>query len=301
MTFLVDSAPKQPVPMTLTGAEEEVLRLIREEFLTPKQIQIRRQCTKQAYYKIFTSLKRKGALNPGLPLVDQTEAPVNQVNQRLVRLHGQEFHLDILFQDHRYQQHLVRSNIFFLKGHTIKLYRNGIEIYAGKGISFYGDDADQAFSKSLEYWKQFFVTLENELSVTLVKPRARNIRIVNQHFARGDSEVAYNAINNKGKIKVFAQEDGKLAFITDDSFGFKEDETVHPQTGKSDRIEIDKQINDWRLNRPPTNSQLAGHILGVSQNLEHYAVHLKSHVASVQLLGKAVAELTQVVKELKSR
>ena len=104
---------------------------------------------------------------------------------------------------------------------------------------------------------------------------------------------------NKEKIKVFAQEDGKLAFITDDSFGFNEDETVHPKTSKPDREEIDKHINDWRLHHPPTNSQLSSIIYKQAENIDQYAIHLKAHVESVKQLGTAVQELTKIIKDLK--
>lgn len=296
---MVDNPLKEPKIKALTPAEKEVLHFITEEFLTPKQIQLRRKCTRQAFYKILKSLKQKGAINTGLRKVDNFEAPVNLVNHQAIRLHGQEFNIRIIYQDHNYGNRLSKSNIIYIEGHTIKLYRSSIEVYAGEGISFYGDNAQEAFSKSLVYWKKFFVRLENELKIILVKPKSQNIRIVNQHYARGDSEVYANATDHKEKIKIFAKEDGKLAFITDDSFGFNEDEAVHPKTAKPDREEIDKQINDWRLNHPPTNSQLAQHILSVSQNLENYAVHLKSHVQSVQDLGVGVRELTKIIKELK--
>lgn len=296
---MVDNPTPEPKIKALTQAEQEVLKLITEEFLTPKQIQLRRQCTRQAFYKILKSLKEKGAINLGLQKVDNSEAPVNHVNQKPIRLHGQEFNIRIIFQDHNYQNLLEKSNIIYIEGHTIKLYRSSIEVYAGEGISFYGDDAQECFSKSLVYWKKLFVRLENQFKVILVKPQTQNIKIVNQHFARGNSEVYVNATNHREKIKIFAKEDGKLAFITDDSFGFMEDETVHPKTAKPDREEIDKQINDWRLNHPPTNSQLAQHILGVSQNLESYAVHLKAHVQSVKDLGSGVTELVRLIKEMK--
>lgn len=278
----------EPKIQPLTQAEKEVLKMITEDFLTPKQIQLRRQCSRQAFYKILKKLKQKGAINTGLQQVDKTEAPVNQ---QLIRLHGQEFHIKIIYQDQNYQKALKNSNILFLEGHTIKLYRNAIEVYAGEGTSFFGDDAHRAFAKSLDYWKRFFVRLENDLKLILVKPRSQNIRIVNQHFARGDSEIYANATEHKEKIKIFAKEDGKLAFITDDSFGFNEDETVHPLTSKPDREEIDKQINDWRLYHPPTNSELATNIAGLIQTQSMFQENIKTHFEVLQGIKEAVKEL----------
>lgn len=287
----------EPKIQPLTEAEKEVLKMITEEFLTPKQIQIRRKCSRQAFYKILKKLKQKGALNSGLQQVDKTDAPVNL---QPIRLHGQEFNIKLLFQDQNYQKALERSNLIFLEGHTVKLYRNSLEIYAGEGTSFYGDTAHDAFSKSLIYWKKFIVRLENDLKVILMKPRSQNIRLVNQHYARGESEVYAHATEKKERIKIFAQEDGKLAFITDDSFGFNEDETVHPLTAKPDREEIDKQINDWRLNHPPTNSELAGYIAGLVQTQSMFQENIKTHFEVLYGIKKAVQDLSDAVKDLQN-
>lgn len=288
---------REPKNKALTNAEKEVLKLITEDFLTLKQIQIRRQCSRQAVYKILKKLKEKGALNVGLQKVDKIEGVVNQ---NLIRLHGQEFNIKILHQNESYQKQLKSSNLIFIDGHTIKLYKNSIELYAGGGQSFYGDTAQMAISKSLAYWKRFIARLEHDFNVILVKPRSRNIRIVNQHFARGESEICENAIENHKRIKVYAEEDGKLAFITDDSFGFKEDETIHPLTSKPDREAIDKQVNDWRVHNPPTNSQLAGHVLQNAQNLDQYAIHLKAHVKSVQDLGEGTKIMNMSLKNIET-
>lgn len=296
---------KTPKKSVLTIAEREVLKNITEDFLTPKQVQHRRGCSRQAVYKILKKLREKGYLNTGQQKVDKIEAVVNQ---RLVRLHGQEFNIKILFQNPTYQKLLKRSNILFLSGHTIKLYRNSVEVYAGEGTSFYGDDAQEAIAKSLEYWKKFFVRLENELKCVLVKPRSRNIRQVNSHFARGDSEISENAVQNNQKIKIFAQEDGKLCYITDNSFNMYEDETVHPKTAKKDREAVDKQVNDWRLNNPPTNSYLnhnQQNIMSnqqeITKNLTLYAENIQSHIKAIQDLGTGVNRLTELIEEMEKK
>lgn len=288
----------EPTIKALTEAEKEVLFLITEQNLNLKQIQIRRQCSRQAVYKVVKSLKNKGALGFGLHKVDNLQASCQPTNQ--VRLHGQEFNIKILWQDEKFQTTLRNANILYTNGHTIKLYRNSIEVYAGEGLSFYGKNERDADTKASKYWFKFFTKLENDLKVILIKNRSHNIKEVNHHYARGNSEVCENALEQEGKkIRIFCPIDNKLAFITDESFGDKEDETLHPITAKPDRAAIDKQINDWRLHNPPTNSQLAAHVMQVSQNLQDYAVHLKAHVESVKQLGDAVGELTSIIKELK--
>lgn len=236
----------------LTTAQIEVLHLISDEFLTIKQAAQRRDCSIQAIYKILKQIKQKGALDIGLNKVEKSQSTFNQSD---IRLHGQEFNIKIIFQDNRYQKELNKSNVIFLDSNTIKLYKNSIEVYSGQ--SFYGIDETTADKKSFDYWLRFFARLEHDLSVILVKQRSRNIKEVNHHYARGNSEICNNANKIRERIWVFAEEDGKLAFITDDSFGFNEDECVHAITAKPDRNAIDKQVNDWRLNNPPTNSQIA--------------------------------------------
>lgn len=247
----------------LTTAQNEVLHLISDEFLTIKQTAQRRDCSIQAVYKIIKQLKNKGAFDGGLNKVEKIQSTFNQSD---IRLHGQEFNIRVLFQDNRYQKELNQSNVLFIDSNTVRLYKNSIEIYSGQ--SFYGKTTNESEKKGFSYWLHFFARLEHDLSITILKQRARNIKEVNHHYARGDSEIADNSTQNKERIWVYAEEDGKLAFITDDSFGFREDECVHPITAKPDRKAIDRQVNDWRLNNPPTNSEIALNQSEMAQELK---------------------------------
>ncbi len=287
-----------------TVYEQESLPLLKEVFLTSKQIELRRGCTRQAVNKIIKNLKKKGAYNLGLHMVDKVR-PTCQPNH--IRLHAQEWNIKLLWQDENYKKLLQKSNILFIDSNTIRLYRNSIEIYSGQ--SFLGKDEQIATINSLIYWKGFFARLEHELKTILVKPKARNIKLVNQHYAYENSEICKNAIDEGEKIQVFAEEDGKLAFITDDSFGFKEDETLHPVTAKHDRKRIDKQVNDWRINNPPTNSeivrnqeifsrgmiQVSNVMQGIQQNQEVFAKNMASHIKAIQELGSGVKKMSSLM------
>lgn len=252
---------------SLTTSEKEILHLLTDEFLTVKQICYRRHYSHQFVYKILKNLKKKGAFSIANIKVASPRGTMQPKGK--IRLHSQEFNIKILWQNPVYQKILKTNNLKFIDGNTIKFYRNSIEIYSGQ--SFYGNDAQEAMSKSLEYWKHFFARVEHELHVLLMKPTARNIKLVNQHYAHIDSEICENAIERGERIRVFAKEDGKLAFITDDSFGFKEDETVHPETAKQDREIIDKQVNDWRLNHPPTQTELLQGIIEQNKTIQKLA------------------------------
>jgi len=284
---------KCPRKIKLTNAEKEILHLITDEFLTIKQIAKQRDCTIQAIYKVIKSLKQKGAYDGGLNKVEKIESTFNQSD---IRLHGQEFNIRILWQDSKYQELLQKSNTLFLDGNTIRLYKNSIEIYSGQ--SFYGKSPEEAENKSLEYWNRLLARLEHDFNVGLLKSRARNIKIVNQHFARGNSEICDNARANKERIWIYASEDGKLAYITDDSFGFREDETVHPITAKPDRKAVDKQVNDWRINDPPTNSELATNINNFVLGFDTYGKNILTHINVLNQMAQSQKAQTQAIKQL---
>lgn len=274
---------------TPTSTEKEILRLINEEFYTIEQIANRRKTSIHAVYKHIRNLKKKGLLKK---VKNFQPTP----NQRDIRLHGQELNIKIILQEPHYQKYLDKSNILFLDGNTVRLYKNSLEIYSGQ--SFYGKTTNEAELKSLEYFERFIRRLENDLKVILLKNRSRNIRIVNQHYARGDSELSERAHEEKKRIWIYA-DDGKLFYITDDSFGFKEDECVHPTTAKKDREAVDKQINDWRNHNPPTNSELAEHIAAVTSNQLMFAQNMASHIKAIQRLGNEVKGLSRTIKGLR--
>lgn len=292
----------------LTTAQKVILHLITDEFLTIKQIAQRRNCSIQAVYKIIAQIKKKGVLGNGLNKVEKVESTFNQSD---VRLHGQEFNIRILWQDNKYQELLEKSNVIFIDSNTIRLYKNSIEIYSGQ--SFYGNTANISENKSLSYWQGFLARLEHDLKVLLIKTRARNIKIVNQHYARGNSEIADDSVKNRERVWVYAEEDGKLAFITDDSFGFREDETVHPITAKIDRKAVDKQVNDWRLNNPPTNSELKESLIIQSNNVDkltnnqlkqaeqisEFAIALNRHIPAYEKMGNFTEQLVKEFKLLR--
>lgn len=251
---------KASCSQNLTPAEVEVLFLLSNEFLTANKIAIRRECSKQAVSKIICSLKRKGAINnaysPSETMVDKI-VPTSQpsttfVNQ--IRLHAQEFHIKIIYKSEKYKEILKHSNTITIDGNTIRLYKNSIEIYSGH--SFYSDTVQKATVKSFEYWNRLFTRMEHDLKAILVKPRAQNIKLVNQHYAEINNELAQE-VEKKEKIRIYTTEDGKLWFTIDNSFNLHEAETLHPETAKEDMAEaIMPLFNDLRDNHPPTLSQV---------------------------------------------
>ncbi len=229
----------------LTKTEEEILHLLTDEFLTQRQIAVLRGCTPQAVSKIIQKLKKKGAYNIGLEKVDKTGWSYQP--SRLfhgIRLHGQEFNIQIIFKDGRYERIVQRCNILLIDGNRVVLYKDSIEINSKK--MFLGEDAQQATSGSFEYWDRFFVRLEHELRVILIKPRSQNIKLVKAEYAEINNELAREYNLSADKIRVYTKDDGKLWFLIDNSLNLHEAETVHPETAKQDIEKVKDVFNDIR-------------------------------------------------------
>ena len=221
------------VTKELTETEKEVLILLTKEFLTPKQVALRRETSKQATYEIIRNLKKKGVITRQYANLYYFQCGSKESKGK-IRLHGQEFNIKILFKDHRYKEILKKCNTIDNDGCTIRLYRNSVEIYANK--SFWGETAQRATAESMRYWQRFFIKLENDLKIILVKHRSQNIKLVKAHYANINDPIAKQP--EADNIKIYAKEDGKLWFQIDNSLNLHEGETQHPETAKEDMQEV---------------------------------------------------------------
>ena len=256
----------------LTKAETDILHLLTREFLTVNQISIRRQTSNKAVYKIIAKIKKKGFLSDKNKRVENFQSTFQPFNQ--IRLHGQEFNIQILYISDLYRKIYNKSNILYIDGNTIRLYKKSIEIYGTQ--SFYAEDVRKATSDSLRYWQKFFTKLENQLKIVLIKPRTQNIRIVNAHYSETNNELAEEVERKKEKIKIYTKDDGKLWFLIDNSFNLHEAETVHPQTSKPDMETIKEHFNDIRANNPPTLSQVMQIIKDMAEQNKETAAGLNA-------------------------
>lgn len=244
-------------PMT-TESEKEILDMLLNEFLTIKQIAYRRQTSVQAVYKIIKRLKEKGVL--GMPKnqrfkIQCTRLLAKNFKGKKIRLHGEEFNIKILQKSKEYEKTKDQQNFILIENHTIRLYRDSIEVYSGK--SFYGKTAQETTSQSIKYWWKFFQKLENYFNIILIKDRKHNIKLVKSHYAELNNELAKEANEKKYNIKVKAPEDQKTWLSIDKSFNINEAETIHPETSKRDMEEaILPFFNDLRKNNPPNLTEL---------------------------------------------
>lgn len=300
--FLME-VDKQGDMGSLTNAEKEVLLLLTEDFLTPQKIAIRRKCTRQAVFKILKTLKNKGAYDLGLRMVDKSLSTCQPCQptfrmENKIRLHGQEFNIKILFKDGRYINALEKgANVLYTDGNTTRLFKDSIEIYSGQ--NFYAEDVQKATVKSFEYWNRFIARLEHDLKVILLKPRSQNIRLVNQHYAEINNELAKECEKKADKIRIFTNDDGKLWFLIDNSFNLHEAETVHPKTAQQDMTAVKAFFNDVRDNETVPLSKISVYMADTSHQLNELSHGLKAVVTFLQTQLPKDLEVQPIEKRLK--
>jgi len=286
-----------PKKVRLGKAEKEILKDITLDFLTFDEIVDRRQCSKEAVYKIIRRLKQKGLITGSFQSVESVESTNLSDNtfSNKMRLHAQEFNIKIISKTNKYFQSKQRGNTIQIDGNTIRLFNDSIEIYSGQ--SFFEKDEQTATGRSLAYWNRFIARLEHELGVVLIKPRVQNITLVNQHYAETNSDIAKDCLDKKEKIKIITLDDGKVWFTIDNSWNLKERECIHPETAKQDSEAVSKQLNDWRLNNPPTNSEISDNLNKASQIVIKNQELLIGLPAVIDDLRKQIKSHLSLIKE----
>ncbi len=272
----------------LTPAETQVFHLLTKDFLTPRQIQIRRRCSQQAISQVISNLKKKGFLNPAystnINLVNSVCTPqANPKNNKilpkhssnhLIRLHGIELHVNLIHRDERYKQLRAKSNLLNIDGDTIRLYNDAIEIYIEK--SFFGEDTNHATRKAMQYVTKCMTRLENDLKVLLLKSRYQNIRVVKHHYAEISNEYGQDCELKGTKLNIHTKDDGKLWFLIDNSYNLHEAETVHPETAKPDMEKVVSHFNDIRDNQHIPLSQVSQFMADTTKQVNEIAHGLNS-------------------------
>jgi DNA-binding CsgD family transcriptional regulator len=294
----IGSVGSQKTPLSqghlprLTRVEKEILVFLQDDFLTPLQIALRRGCSVSAVHKIIRSIRCKGYVGNMVHRVqnsDPTCEPYIKEGVGSVRLHGQHFVLQLIESPSlRYVEARAKRNIEYVNGHTVKLHRRAVEVIAGSGVSFFGEDAASVTAQSMVYWTTFFQRLESNLGVLLVKFRAQNVRQVSAHYALIRNGLARDCRLRGDKIRVYAREDGKLWFTIDNSFNLDEAETLHPDTGELDMQQaVQPFFNDLR--------ERAGHS-GEIVTLSEIMLVLKEQA---RVNGETAAGLNAVVQLLR--
>jgi len=262
----------------LTKAETEVLNLLTEDFLTVKQIAYRRKTSDKAVYKILRSLKKKGAYDVGLKKVEKIDGTFQPyINQ--IRLHGEQYIIKPIYQSIQYKKAIGKSII--IDGNTVRVHTESVVIYSNS--SFFGNNTTEATRKSVRYWNKFISRLEHELKAILIKPRSQNISRVKAEYAQIKNGLAKKCHREAEKIKIGADEDGKLWFEIDNSFNLHEAETKHPRTSEKDmQTTIEPFFNDLRDKKnylPSDIKEMLDKLTFVSSNMVEYSEKTNQNIA----------------------
>lgn len=263
--------------LKVTNAEKEVAFYLTEEFLTVKQIALRRKTSVQSVYKIIKRLKEKGVIDNQKKKVENTDIALD--NHHPIRLHKYHLRVNIIFKDTRYKGIRERANIVDVDGNTIQLFRDSILVRVDK--NFYGDKAEKCLFKATEYGNRLLRKLEDQLKIILVKPRYQNIKMFNLHFAEVNNEIATEYEQDGSKLRLYADEDGKLAIIIDKSFNFRELEFIHPDTATQDTENVLRHIRDWRSNpETPTNTEIERLVHELRKDMQEIALLIKENATA---------------------
>ena len=291
------------VPYVLTPKQDEILRLLTITGMTPRMIAKHYNTTVWAVYKIIKKLKEKGVLEGGTirGYKKQTPPPLNITSSRYFRLHGLHLKMKALSLSERYKKRIKKMNIIEIGGYKTTFYPSGkIEINEPVGHSFNGETTDIALNRAMEQFNRIIKKIENDWLITIIKDRKCNIEIANGHLAEVENEIAkYSVENIYEKITIYGS-DGRAWAKIDMSTKEPEFETISPSTFKPDMDVVQTYMNDWRENKPPTNSELMNIVAKQSAIIEQqlqmlsnvqiianqFEINMKKHLELIDIFSK---------------
>jgi len=294
-----------------TAAEKNVLHLLTDKFLTPKQISRERKTSHSTTKKHITNLKKKGLLGVvAHTSVANTYTPSTTGHQ--IRLHAERYRIKLIESSKEFHRARERANSIFLDGNRVVLYRDSLMVYSDQ--SFFGTDPESCEAKALSYWPRFFVKLQTQLKILILKERSQNIKQTFYHFAELGNELADDLRRKKNKVRVFGSEDGKEWLLFDDSHKLSEAETTRPptakKTAKDDMSKVvqpffnDIRDNEDKVSLPSETAVMlnqAAHItLRQAQLSEDYAKNIEVHVKAIKALSAAGVSMASEVNKLRT-
>jgi hypothetical protein len=225
----------------LSAAKAEIYAMVALEGMTVSQIATRRKCSRRYVRKIKKELTDLGLFRNVVPPPPQDPGTPGTSERAQRRLHAQKFRIELVRPiSQRYLKDSVGS-CFKLDGNDVQCFQEVICVQA-KDKSFFGDSEEQALDSSMEYWNRFFVRLENQLKVLILKDRRQNIRMTYHEWATGPCELAEECEKRGDPLRIYAK-DGKLRYTTDWS-SLHEREAHHAKTGMQDSEAGNRFIED---------------------------------------------------------
>lgn len=236
--------------MKKAEAQEDVLRMLTVEGLTPRQAMLRRKISESRFYRILRELKKKGKISVSRGVVTEQGGSVVEQGGSVAphRLHAERFRLRLARSSTIYRDELARKPKRMEAGNRVLLFRETVIVYSHQ--AFYGATAEASEAQSAEYWPTWMKALAERLNVSW-----GDVERVDAHRAYMNSELARNPEFIRKRLQVRGA-DGKVWFLTDGSLG-KEDEAIGRGSLKG-RAVVDRQLNSWRENPEcPTIPELA--------------------------------------------
>ena len=188
-----------------------------------------------------------------------------------------------------------RGQKIIFKGRKIWLTKNSIILY--ERSSFMGDTAKEAKDYAIATIMRVLRSLARTLRADFSFGGKYKFKVSRQHYALVKNALAKQYDKEDNKLQIYNKTG--LWFLIDNSFNLNEAETVHSKTAEIDNLKVQNFFNGLKETKEYTPQFVVTAIANQTQNLDQYAIHLKSHVKSVQDLGAGVTQLVKVIQELK--
>lgn len=275
--------------------------------------------TKQALNYYLSSLKKKGLIEKiGYGVWKTKEIEVKKIKlgnttSKKVRGHAFVWKLRLpkfidwksLLEMKGYKYELVNKGTprIIIKGKKIWLGQKNIIIYDLE--SYFGSNSIETKKYAIERLLSVIYVLERELGVNLKRDELYTFTVSRSHYSLLKNCLAIQC-NKEGK-KIQVSNEAGMWFIIDNSYNLDEAETIHPQTALTDNLGIQRYFNEHKethfevtpkaiLNYQLENTKQLNQLTEI---MNEYGKHIKSHTKSIILMSKGIKELTGIMKDLK--
>lgn len=231
-------------PITLTEKEAEVLYLLKVEFLTNKQVSIRRGITERRARQISQNLRRKGALDLKRNTYTEKQAPISDSGS-FWRLHKLHFKVKPYYFYPRYSK--VRLDLggygFNYRDWIITLHADCLEIREKSLHDFRSEDKFACLRKANDSFNRVIRELGSKYGFEVFKDKKCNIVLLDHHLAFTNSGFSNSVKEDYLSLHGF---DSKVWFSVDKSKGVKEHEYIHSKRALSDSEIVEPFFNGLR-------------------------------------------------------
>ena len=244
----------------------ETLKML-QEGLNISEIARQRKVSRQAVYKVLSTLNKRGLLrHPKRYFYELTDKGIEGLHSFValrykLRQHNLNFKIRILESPKNWElkRNELRQMPYFNK--TLKLKNNEQDLFNyGKLLiktttksliikmpTIYATDWEHAIIQAMGILEDNIYKIEKEFKIILVKDYKANITIISQEYARIQDALA-KLYHKEGNRLYLTGEDGKIWLITDFSFSTDELEFIHPEKATDDIDAIAPALNYLRKN-----------------------------------------------------